>query len=76
MVDRRTFLRHLLALPIAATLDVEKMLWIPRTIITVPTMPYRRSVTMTQIIELELARLQPRIKDLFERDDIFYKMIR
>ena len=37
--DRRTFLRALLALPIAATFDVEKLLWVPKAIITVPAMP-------------------------------------
>lgn len=37
--DRRTFLRALLALPIAATFDVEKLLWIPRVMVTVPALP-------------------------------------
>lgn len=37
--DRRSFLRTLLALPIAATLDVEKLLWVPTTQIVVPTLP-------------------------------------
>lgn len=37
--DRRSFLKSLLALPIAATLDVEKLLWVPKPIITVPALP-------------------------------------
>jgi hypothetical protein len=32
-------LRALLALPIAATLDVEQLLWVPKPIIVVPAMP-------------------------------------
>ena len=38
-MDRRGFLRALLALPIAATLDVEQMLWVPGQMVTVPAMP-------------------------------------
>lgn len=34
--SRRDLLRALLALPIAATLDVEQLLWVPKPIITVP----------------------------------------
>lgn len=37
MLNRRSFLRTLLALPIAATFDVEKLLWVPRQMIAVPT---------------------------------------
>lgn len=35
-IDRRSFLRLMLAAPIAATVDVEKLLWVPKPIITVP----------------------------------------
>ena len=35
-MNRRDLLRLLLATPIAATLDVEKLLWVPKPIITVP----------------------------------------
>ncbi len=34
-------LRALLTLPLAATLDVEKLLWIPGQMVTVPAMPIR-----------------------------------
>lgn len=36
---RRDFLRFLLATPIAATVDVEQLLWVPKPIVTVPAMP-------------------------------------
>lgn len=36
---RRDFLRLLLASPIAATLDVERLLWVPSPLVTVPAMP-------------------------------------
>lgn len=36
---RRDFLKLLLSTPIAATLDVEKLLWVPQTQIVVPEMP-------------------------------------
>lgn len=36
---RRDWLKLLLAAPIAATVDVEKLLWVPKPIVTVPAMP-------------------------------------
>lgn len=38
-MNRRDFLRILLASPIAATVDVEALIWTPKPIITVPAMP-------------------------------------
>lgn len=35
-LGRRGFLRLLLASPLAATVDVEKLLWVPKPLITVP----------------------------------------
>lgn len=37
-MNRRDLLKLLLAAPIAATLDVEKLLWVPKPIIVVPAM--------------------------------------
>lgn len=39
MISRRALLRSLLALPIAATVDVEQLLWIPGQQIVVPALP-------------------------------------
>lgn len=38
-LTRRDVLRYLLATPLAVTLDVERLLWVPRPIITVPARP-------------------------------------
>lgn len=38
-MNRRDLIRILLASPIAATMDIERLLWMPRPIITVPIMP-------------------------------------
>lgn len=38
-MTRRDLLRLLLAAPIAASLDVEKLLWVPKPIVVVPAMP-------------------------------------
>lgn len=38
-MHRRDFLRLLLSTPIAATLDVEKLLWVPSTQVVVPELP-------------------------------------
>ncbi len=40
-MTRRDWLKLLLAAPIAATVDVEKLLWVPKPIVTVPAMPLR-----------------------------------
>lgn len=48
-MDRRAFLRHLLALPAVETtalaVDWERLLWTPRAMITVPAMTRRLSLT-------------------------------
>lgn len=44
MVTRRDMLRILLAAPIAATVDVERLLWVPKPIIVVPAMPSPRTL--------------------------------
>lgn len=38
-MNRRDLIRLLLAAPIATALDVEKLLWVPKPIVTVPAMP-------------------------------------
>lgn len=40
-MDRRTFLRLLLATPLATTVDVEALIWVPKPIIVVPAFPMR-----------------------------------
>lgn len=38
-IDRRSFLRLLLSSAAASTMDVEKLLWVPRPMIVVPAFP-------------------------------------
>lgn len=44
MITRRDLLRILLAAPIAATVDVERLLWVPKPIIVVPAMPSPQTI--------------------------------
>jgi hypothetical protein len=39
MITRRTLLKLLLSSALAEAVDVEKLLWVPKPIITVPDMP-------------------------------------
>lgn len=72
-MNRRDLLKFLLTAPIAATLDVEKLLWIPgeKTIFLPPI----HRLTESQIVALEIERMMPKVRYLFEKDDTFYKMI-
>jgi len=38
MTNRRQFLKYLLSTPLAATIDYEKLLWVPETRIVVPNL--------------------------------------
>lgn len=74
MTSRRDFLKLLLlAAPIAAHLDIDKLLWIPgeKTIF----IPSGKSLSASDILALELERILPYTKDLFNGDDIFYAFI-
>jgi len=73
-MNRRDFIKFLLATPIAATLDVEKLLWIPEKTIFIPSVA-NPGLYYSQIIAIELERIMPKIKDLFERDNTFYQVM-
>jgi len=76
-MNRRDFIRMLMMGASAELVDWDKVLWIPKTIITVPEMPwiYKPSLTTSQIIAIEMERVLPKIKEMFERDDYFYMRI-
>lgn len=69
MIDRRSFLRLMLASAAAESVDFEKLLWIPKPIVSVPSM------TETQIINVYMSKMIPQLNKLFERDDLFYRII-
>jgi hypothetical protein len=64
--DRRTFLRMLLATPIAMELDVEKLLWVPRPMITVPALPLSRmGLLIDDINRVTYQQIMPVVHDLY-----------
>lgn len=75
-MKRRDFLRFLLASPIALQLDVEKLLWVPgeKKIFFPPVTP--KLLSLSEIVDLELKRIQPGIINLFENDNAFFTMLK
>jgi hypothetical protein len=71
--SRRSFLRSLLALPIAAQLDVERLLWRPSPIITVPGI---RRVTLQEIHGVTLRAIVPGIPDNFFKSSPLLEYLR
>jgi len=75
IVSRREFLQLLAAGVIGHTLDVDKLLWVPgQKTIFLPSVDIIHP-SISEIVALELERMLPKIKNLFERDDAFYKRI-
>lgn len=70
MIDRRSFLRHLLALPIAAQLDVEKLLWVPKPIVVVPG-----GISQAALNEITFRILMPGIVDSFFKASPFLSVL-
>ena len=74
-MDRRGFLRLLALGLVGSQVDVDKLLWVPgEKKIFLPT-PSIYKLSDAQIVALEMERILPQIRTLFERDDIFYKFI-
>jgi len=71
--SRRAFLRSLLALPIAATVDVEQLLWTPSPIIVVPAI---RGVTIEEINAVTMQVLLPGVCDHFFRSTPLLEYLR
>lgn len=61
--SRRDVLRYLLTTPLAATLDYERLLWVPTTQIVVPAL--RTRITLEEINRLTLAIILPQVTDTF-----------
>ena len=61
--SRRQFLRTLLALPIATTLDVERLLWVPSPIITVPALS--TDLLFDEINRITLATIFPAVLEMY-----------
>jgi hypothetical protein len=76
-MNRRQLLKLLASGLVGSTLDVDRLLWIPntKTIFLPSIIKPRSSLTVSMIMEAELARIYPHIRSLFERDDILYRAI-
>ena len=70
MIHRRDFLRALLALPLAATFDVEKLLWMPGQFVAV------RQIHLDEINAVTLKQIMPQICDDYFKADPFLKYLR
>jgi len=79
---RREFLRAFLSGVAGYTLDVDRLLWIPgQKTIFLPSQQQTEyfniiNKTHAEIVALELERIVPYIKPLFERDSVFYAMLK
>lgn len=72
-MERRDFIRILLGTAIAEAVDVEKLLWTPRSIITVPSrVP---SMSESEIVKVAMDMYFTDAVRLFERDNTFYKFL-
>lgn len=76
-MTRRQILKLLASGLIGHTLDVDKLLWIPeqKTIFLPSEISWIHKPSTSEILALELKRIMPKLKELFERDDMFYKLI-
>lgn len=70
-LTRRDFLRLIALGVVAQELDIERLLWVPgeKTIF----LPSNPTISLSQIVAMEIERMLPKIRTLFERDDIFYR---
>jgi hypothetical protein len=74
-MNRRDFVRAILTgLAASYEIDVDKIMWVPGAkTIFIPSPNH--GLTEAQIVAMELERMIPHLKDLFERDDVFYRQI-
>jgi hypothetical protein len=72
-MNRRSLLKLLSLGAVSHTLDLDKLLWVPgeKTIFLPPI----HRLTESDIISIELARILPTIKNLFNREDMFYRSL-
>src|SRR3982750_2842246 len=72
-MDRRQLLKILLSGAAGHILDLDRLLWIPNT--KKIFLPSVTRLTESQIIAVELQRIIPHIRNLFDRDDTFYSLL-
>jgi hypothetical protein len=71
MTSRRDFLKLIGLGVIGYEMDLDKLLWVPGSKkIFLP--PVGKTFNMSDIVAVELERIIPAMRALFERDDVFY----
>jgi hypothetical protein len=66
-MDRRTLLKCLLATPMAALVDYERLLWVPTPIITVPA----RGLSYDDILAATLHNFRQTLDEVYRRENAF-----
>lgn len=71
-MDRRSFLKLIALGVVSHELDIDRLLWVPgeKKIFLPP-----KGVSISDIVAVELERVLPKIRTLFERDDYFYAVL-
>lgn len=76
-LNRRAFLRILALGVVSQTFDVERFLWVPGAkTIFIPDAYTRTHVSMADIVAMEMELMVPKLRSLFERDDVFFKLLK
>lgn len=72
--SRRDFLKKLIASGLSTQLnfDLDKLLWVPGAKTIFLPSP---SISYSDIVALEMERILPHLRNIFDRDDLFYKLI-
>ena len=71
-MDRRHFLKLIALGVVGHELDLDRLLWIPgQKKIFIPPQGNR----LSEIVAVELERMIPKLRELFERDDYFYRVL-
>ena len=76
-MNRRQLLKLLVSGVVAPMIDPEQLLWTPnrKTYFVLDGVTGRSGITYSEIVAAEYARVMPRVRALFERDDMFYANI-
>jgi hypothetical protein len=73
-MNRRSFFKASIAALAGLAIDPEELLWVPsRSRIFVPSNLIRPNIS--EIVALEMERMLPYVRTLFERDDTFYSIL-
>jgi hypothetical protein len=74
VTNRREFLKLLALGVVGHELDIDRLLWVPGKVFSLPSTA--RSIPLSEIVAIEMERMLPKIQSLFERDDTFYRMLK